>query len=189
MPRSTPGGKTQVRRTMPKFTEIKHRIDGPTSTFECKLIHWEPDHVIIRYDIGGHETWEVAGIQLPPGTITYAYYWTNRPYNVYHWVLPDGTTAGYYFNLADETRIGKDRVEWRDLVVDILVTPEGHYQVLDEEELPATLAPSIRAELEQAKAEIAHNWQQIVARIAQKTEELRERKAGSPENEESCSDD
>ncbi|MFQ5859347.1 MAG: DUF402 domain-containing protein [Anaerolineae bacterium] len=150
------------------FTEIKRRLDGSVAQFECSLVHREPGHVVLRYVVTG-EGGEVAGIRLPGGTITYAYYWTDRPYNVYHWLLPDGSTAGYYFNLADQTEIGEDYVEWRDLIVDILITPDGRCQVLDEDELPADLGPATRATLKRAKAEIRKHQTRLVDEIEENT--------------------
>lgn len=149
---------------MSLFTEVKRRLDGSVAKFECTLVHREAGHVVLRYDITG-QGGEVAGVRLPGGTITYAYYWTDRPYNVYHWLLPDGTTAGYYFNLADQTEIGEKRVAWLDLTVDILITPDGRCQVLDEDELPADLGPALRERLARAKAEILENREWLVEEI------------------------
>jgi predicted RNA-binding protein associated with RNAse of E/G family len=157
---------------MTNFTEIKRRLNGTISKFECKLIHSEPNHVVIRYDITGDAVWEVAGVKLPGGTVTYAYYWADRPYNVYHWVLPDGATAGYYFNLSDQTKIGNDYVEWRDLVVDILITPNGRYEVLDEDELPMDSEPALQARLHHAKTTIIDNRARLVAEIESQTRQL-----------------
>ncbi|RME42677.1 MAG: DUF402 domain-containing protein [Chloroflexi bacterium] len=155
------------------FREIKHRLDGSVVTFDCALVRRAPDHVVLRYDITG-EGGEVAGLRLPGGTVTYAYYWADRPYNVYHWVLPDGTTAGYYFNLAGETEIGNDYVEWKDLTVDILITPDGDYRVLDEEELPEDVGPAIRARIAQGKAAVFrdHAW---LVEVIERTSRERER--------------
>lgn len=153
---------------MMPFAEIKRRLDGTLAKFECRLVHREPGHVVIRHEITG-QGGEVAGIGLPDGTVTYAYYWTDRLYNVYHWLLPDGTTAGYYFNLADQTEIGKDHVAWRDLVVDVLVAPDGRCQVLDEDELPADLGPALRAKIECAKADILQNKKRLVEEIEDTT--------------------
>jgi len=153
------------------FTEIKHRLDGSVAEFECTLVHREAGHVVIRYDITG-EGGEVAGLRLPGGTVTYAYYWADRPYNVYHWLLPDGTTAGYYFNLADQTQIGEDYVEWQDLTVDILITPDGRCQVRDEEELPADVGPAVREKIEQARLEILRSQKRLVEEIENATRRL-----------------
>jgi hypothetical protein len=75
------------------------------------------------------------------GTVSFGHFWTDRPYNVYHWM--DGTTGatiGYYVNLADSTRVDGDLLEWRDLAVDILIRPDGNVTVLDEDESLRRLA-------------------------------------------------
>jgi predicted RNA-binding protein associated with RNAse of E/G family len=153
---------------MNPFTEIKRRLDGSVARFQCSLVLRDGDHVVLRYDFTG-KGGEVAGVKLPSGTVTYAYYWCDRPYNVYHWLLPDHTTAGYYFNLADQTVMGDDFVDWQDLTVDILITPDGRCQVLDEDELPADLDPALRAKLEGGKGEIVRNSEQLVREIEEAT--------------------
>ena len=67
---------------------------------------------------------------------------------MYHWLGPAGQTLGYYFNIADETRFSAERIEWRDLTVDVLATPAGRLDVVDEHELPADLDPALRARVE-----------------------------------------
>ena len=78
-------------------------------------------------------------VLLPRGTISFGYFWEQRPYNVYHWIDPLQDTVALYFNIADGTRISQRSIEWRDLTVDVLITPDGRCRVLDEHELPANI--------------------------------------------------
>lgn len=78
-------------------------------------------------------------LHIPSGTVTVAYYWEERPYNVYHWRTPDGTYLGSYFNIVKETSIAKSGVSYTDMIIDVMVMPDGSYTVLDEEELPEPL--------------------------------------------------
>ena len=57
---------------------------------------------------------------------------------------PTGGRSGFYFNIADRTRIAEAELEWRDLVVDVLATPAGRLELLDEDELPAVVEPRWR---------------------------------------------
>ena len=70
----------------------------------------------------------VHGVDLPAGTISFGHFWTDRLYNVYHWLDADRRTLGFYFNIADRTRIAEAELEWRDLVVDVLATPAGRLE-------------------------------------------------------------
>ena len=47
--------------------------------------------------------------------------------------------------------IDDGRLEWRDLTVDVLATPAGRLEVLDEDELPADLDAATRARIEAGK--------------------------------------
>ncbi|MDR5695510.1 MAG: DUF402 domain-containing protein [Armatimonadota bacterium] len=124
------------------FLEIKQTMDGKRYEYSCTLLVREEGRVILLYVV--ENPGEVAGIQLPPGTVTVGYFWTDRPYNLYHWIHPDGTTIAYYINLADLTTIEEDRLFWRDLAVDLLVTPTGEARILDEGDLPLDLDPALR---------------------------------------------
>jgi predicted RNA-binding protein associated with RNAse of E/G family len=80
---------------------------------------------------------------LPAGTLSLGYFWEDRPYNAYHWVDDNGQTLALYFNICDNTRIDAQRIAWRDLAVDVLITPDQRCRVLDEDELPDDIDPDL----------------------------------------------
>jgi len=73
---------------------------------------------------------------LPRGSRSLGYFWEDRAYNVYHWVNDNLQTLALYLNICDNTRISPAQIAWRDLTVDILITPDLRCRVLDEDELP-----------------------------------------------------
>jgi len=107
-------------------------------TYACRAAEVAADRAVLLYTLDRPA--RVDETMLPAGTLTVAYYWAARPYNVYHWLAPDGATLAYYFNLSGPVRIAPDRLEWDDLEVDVLVTPEGRARVLDEDRVPASAA-------------------------------------------------
>jgi predicted RNA-binding protein associated with RNAse of E/G family len=107
----------------------------------------------------------VHGIDLPAGTISFGHFWADRHYNVYHWVDAEGRTIGFYFNLADRTRISEASLEWRDLVIDILATPAGRLDVLDEDELPVAVDAEVAAHITDGKAAILDAPDRLMAEI------------------------
>jgi uncharacterized protein len=135
-----------------EILEVKRTLDGAVDTFPCTSAEVTPHRAVLLYTISRGR--RIADVELPAGTVTVAYYWTDRPYNVYHWVAPAGETLAWYFNASGPVRIGHDRVEWEDLEVDVLVTPDLRVRVLDEERLPADLAASRRAEIAAARRRI-----------------------------------
>ena len=72
---------------------------------------------------------------LSKGTLSLGYFWEDRAYNLYHWVDDNQQTLALYFNICDNTHISPEQVAWRDLAVDILITPDQRCRVLDEDEL------------------------------------------------------
>jgi predicted RNA-binding protein associated with RNAse of E/G family len=87
--------------------------------------------------------------------VTFGHFWTDRPYNVYHWLdASTGETLGYYFNVSEDTRVEGDTLWWRDLIVDVLLSPAGIAVVLDENEIPAEAPETLRAQIRQSCATV-----------------------------------
>ncbi len=107
---------------------------------------------------------EGAGLVVPVGTVTIGHYWTDRSYNVYHWVA-NGRTIGDYCNVVAGTTIGDDTVTYDDLTVDVLILPSGAALVLDEEELPPDLASAHRAIVNKALEELTGSSRRLTAEV------------------------
>jgi Protein of unknown function (DUF402) len=134
------------------IVEIKRTLAGAETRFECRRLDGDDRHVVVLWI--APETMRVHGVELPAGTVSFGHFWIDRFYNVYHWVGGGQRTLGLYFNIADGTRIAPGELEWRDLVVDLLATPDGAVTVLDEEELPEQLEPEAAAHIAAGKAAI-----------------------------------
>jgi hypothetical protein len=133
-------------RALGEVVEIKRTLAGAEKRFACRLLEGDAHTAVLLWIAPG--AMNVHGVELPAGTISFGHFWDDRSYNVYHWLGPAGHTLGYYFNIADETLISPGRLEWLDLAVDVLATPGGRLDVLDEHELPPDLAPALRARVE-----------------------------------------
>lgn len=139
---------------MGRVLELKRRLDGSEGRYDCEGVRIEPGrHAILRYVLD--RSWEVPGVSLRPGTVTYAHFWIDRPYNVYHWLDGERTVA-HYVNLGECEEISAERVVWRDYAVDLLVTADGGVRVLDEDEL-SDAPPAVRAIVETTKATILND--------------------------------
>ena len=144
--------------------ERKRYLSGKTAVFECELMHLESDFGILRYILDRQA--EVGPVVLHPGDVTYAFYWPRRPYNLYWWQHPDGSTIAHYFNLADRVALSAEQFSWRDLVVDILALPDGRVHVLDEEELPSGIDDVLKRYIREAKKQVLDNHACISAEAA-----------------------
>ncbi len=155
--------------------EVKRTLDGVAHTFPCTAAEITPSRAVLLYTLPhpGH----VADLTLPAGTVTLAYYWIDRPYNVYHWLTPEGETLGYYFNLSGPVRITDGRVDWEDLAVDVLVTPDRRVRVLDEDQIPPDAARR-SPEITRARDRVLREWEQVVREIHDASRDLLARGAG-----------
>jgi len=153
-----------------RIREIKHKLNGERMEFDCKLLERSDRSVVLLYRIPSDA--KVGELSLPAGTTTYAHYWSDRPFNVYHWIAPDGTTLGYYVNLGDTVAFHEDGVEWRDLAVDILRTPDGRTQVLDTDELE-DVSPSLRRKIVAIRDQVLAELDDVVREVAGATARLR----------------
>ena len=141
---------------MPRLTpilEIKRTLAGVEKRFECSKLAGDDRHAVVLWI--AREPMHVHGVDLPAGTVSFGHFWSDRFYNVYHWVdAAAQRTIGLYFNIADQTRIAATQLEWRDLVIDVLATPAGRLEVLDEDELPPALEDDVAAHIAAGKGAI-----------------------------------
>ena len=159
-----------------EIIEIKRTLGGAVQVFPCVAAEVTPRRAVLLYTISNAR--RIATLDLPPGTMTVAYYWADRPYNVYHWISPGGDTLGWYFNVSGPVRISERQVEWQDLEVDVLVTPDLRCQVLDEDRLPAALEAPQRAAIAAARARVLREYAGVVREVEAASPAFLARSAG-----------
>ncbi len=135
-----------------RITEIKTTLAGERKAFDCELLRLRAGEAVVTYRMPRDV--QLEDLLLRRGTLSLGYFWQDRPYNVYHWIDADRTTLALYYNIADATRISARQIEWRDLAVDVLITPDGRCRVLDEDELPADLDAGLRTYIETTRDEL-----------------------------------
>lgn len=146
-------------------TETKISLAGTETRFECILLHLNGPYGVLQYMVDAYH--QLASVQLYPGVLTYAVYWTDRPYNVYWWVDQSKQTIAHYFNISDQTTLSIGEFRWRDLVIDVLRTPDGNLRTLDEEELPASIGEELKQYIQSTKAHILQKHGSIVEEVSQ----------------------
>jgi Protein of unknown function (DUF402) len=105
------------------IVEPKETLAGERRRFACRLLASGPVEAVVPYRLP--RAGQVGDVALPRGTLSLGYFWEARSFNAYHWVAPGGGTLALYVNIADRTRIGRATIAWRDLSVDLLITPTG----------------------------------------------------------------
>ena len=104
--------------------EEKRYPDGRRNRFRARVLLLRPGHGVLHFV--SHRAYDLGGIYLPRGTVTFGLFWEDRPYNLYAWMAPDlAAPRALYFNVCDQVALTADRFDWRDLWVDVLVTPHG----------------------------------------------------------------
>lgn len=148
-----------------KIFEIKNTLDGQQQTFRCELLQQNPAQCVLQYTL--QQPLQLHGVDLPTNTITIAYFWKDKPYNLYHFISnqnSDSVTLAYYFNICDRTEWQHDSVTWRDLTVDILVIPNQDPIVLDREQLPGNLPCELNQYIKLATEEVLHEHQREITK-------------------------
>jgi len=138
--------------------EIKRHFSGEKEIYQCESIILGEKFALVKYTV--EKTQKVGSIILYPGTLSYGFFWRNRPYTLYKW-KKDEKIIGNYFNVADAVRISKGTISWRDLVVDILVLPSGRNEVLDEDQLQ-NISSDLEKYIEKSKNIILNNYRKII---------------------------
>ena len=153
-----------------RISEIKTTLTGERKTFDCELLRATKNHAVVIYRMPAD--YQLEDVWLREGTLSLGYFWQDRPYNVYHWVDAQLATVALYFNVSDSTTISTESIAWRDLVVDVLITPDGCCRVLDEDELPADLEPGLRKYINHTRDQLCHQPLSSLAEYDKLTRQL-----------------
>jgi protein associated with RNAse G/E len=152
------------------ITEIKTTLTGERKEFDCELLWRAPGEAVVIYRMPRDVRLE--DVLLRENTLSLGYFWENRPYNAYHWIDASLDSVALYFNVSDRTRISAEAVAWRDLAVDVLITPDGRCRVLDEDELPADIEPALRAYIDAVRDDLCRDPLSLLDEYAKLTRSL-----------------
>ena len=150
--------------------ELKEKLAGERHEFASDLLALAEGEAISLYTLP--RDGQLGGVPLAARTRCLGYFWAARPYNVYHAVDDAGRTLVAYINLSDRTVITPDLIHWRDLIVDVVLTPDGRCLVLDEDELPPDLDPALLAAIEAARDDLVRDHRTLLAEIEARTAAL-----------------
>ncbi|MGN4443366.1 DUF402 domain-containing protein [Bacillus cereus group sp. MYBK79-1] len=154
-----------------EIIERKIRYDGTTVDHACLLIEAQQEEIVLYHEVQYSFTMEANDkkLTIPKGSYTVAYYWRNRPYNLYVWRDQDGGYLGSYFNIVKHTYITDQMVSFEDLIVDIMVLPSGEFFILDEDELTEPLEQFEDGYVEKALHTVKNTIQESLPNIISET--------------------
>ncbi|MBA9028241.1 putative RNA-binding protein associated with RNAse of E/G family [Peribacillus huizhouensis] len=155
-----------------KIIERKIRYDSVVVEYSCKLLKVQNQNVVLFHII--QESFTMIANQttliIPKGSYTIAYYWKDRPYNLYIWRDNKGKYLGSYFNIVKNTYLTDKLVSFEDLIIDIMVLPNGDYFILDEDELPEPLDQFENGSVLQALNSLTDSIDILLSQIISETE-------------------
>jgi uncharacterized protein len=124
-----------------QMKERKIRYDSTVVEHSCLVLEAQNQNIVLFHKIVDSFTMiaNETKLTIPKGSYTIAYYWKDRPYNLYIWRDNNGNYLGAYFNIVKNTYMTDHFVSFEDLIIDIMVLPSGDYFILDEDELPEPL--------------------------------------------------
>lgn len=120
------------------ITVVKQDPEGKAKLrYQGTIIKRLPDGVILQAS-WTNPARDLGYTRFEPGDRFIEYYYTNRWFNIFDIASTDGTRKGWYCNITEPAVIFDDRIEQIDLLLDVWVSPEGNYLILDEDEFAAT---------------------------------------------------
>ncbi|MGE6376999.1 DUF402 domain-containing protein [Peribacillus muralis] len=148
-----------------EMIERKIRYDSLTVDHHCFLLTADEDEVVLFHEVDEAFTMNTPETELTisKGCYTIAYYWRHRPYNLYMWRNRQGQYLGAYFNIVKNTTIQDKLVTFEDLIIDILVLPDGGRFILDEDELPVPLSVFENGSVQQALIDLLDSMDEMLA--------------------------
>jgi Protein of unknown function (DUF402) len=149
--------------------EVKRNLDGKVIEYPCTMLLCEPGvRAVVLAEIEEPEPVIGGRLTLEPGTRSYGYFWADRPYVPYHWLVV-GETLLHYVNLGRVRVIEPERIVWDDYAVDVLRWPDGRVEVVDEDEVPADADAAIRTFIAEGKERVLTELDEIVAFVESAT--------------------
>ena len=160
-----------------RVLEVKRHLDGRESRFECDLVEWTPERVIVCFHLERLEG-SLAAYDVGQRLDSYGFFWKRRPYNCYYLVPASGRrdaapVLARFDVVRDVEFIESDGapagVRFLDLILDVLVDPNGAHWEDDDEVEEATRSGLLRASdlarIERARRTLETGHRRVIAEV------------------------
>ncbi len=99
------------------------------------------EHVVLRAVWRGTGTVRVTDdVVFAPGDVFYEHYYDGKSYGLWQVLTPDeGALMCWYCNISTPATLRDGAITFRDLLLDVLLLPDGRRQVLDRDDLARAL--------------------------------------------------
>ncbi len=117
------------------IVERKIKPDGSVREYACELVARAPGLMVVRFRLVEGGAVFGTPIDVPPGSVSYGWFWARRPYNLYRVFGPGGSLIAHRFDAVADVTLLEDAIEYRDLVLDWWVAPDDTIVEEDRAEL------------------------------------------------------
>lgn len=144
---------------MATITVRKHTWEGLFRyAWQGEVLARDEDVLLVQATWNGPGEPLVDEIRFAAGDCFLEYYYLQRPYAIWEVRTAAHVLKGWYCNINTLPMINEDVLRFDDLLLDVIVYPDGRYTVLDRDEFEAARGaglPTTRATLaESALAEV-----------------------------------
>ena len=149
-----------------KILEIKRHLNKPDESYRCDLLERDRDWIIVKYV--SERPGRVGSVTFDAGSTTFAHYRTGSGYVIWKMLTPDNRLEGYLFHICQDLQVGKDRVDYLDLLLDVWIDAAGLITILDRDEVEDCADKGLIGEkelswIERQEREIIENWKHIIS--------------------------
>ena len=150
-----------VNSMMETVTVTKLNWRGePVYSWQGEVHAREGGHVVLRAVWRGPGTARVAeGVVFELGDVFYEHYYEGSPYGLWQVLTPDEDALKcWYCNISTPAELREGALTFRDLLLDVLLLPDGRQYGLDRDDLARALAeglePALAATAETATRDV-----------------------------------
>jgi hypothetical protein len=141
------------------ITVRKHNWQGVFRyAWHGELLSREPGHLVLRAIWNGPGEPQVEDLRFVHGDQFIEHYYPGRGYAIWQIEGADGTLKGWYCNISTPVEEQSSVLSFDDLLLDVLVYPDGRWKVLDLDEFETArhegLSPERALLAEQALDEV-----------------------------------
>lgn len=110
-------------------------------TYTGELEQASADEFVVRCSWTSPQAVTVGFLTFAAGDILLEHFYRYEWFNIFKLYTGSGRLKGWYCNLAEPVTLTDSLILWRDLALDLLISPDGEQLVMDEDEFEA-LQPS-----------------------------------------------
>lgn len=145
MPEATARGQRDVT-----IIKANHRGEDVFS-YRGRLVYRDAEHLVALCPWPGESSVDLGAFAIGPGDTFVEFYYAVEWFNVFAIYDSAGRFKGWYCNITRPAKVTDGHIRWHDLVLDLLVLPDGTQQVLDHDEWVEMDPPeALRAQAETA---------------------------------------